>query len=340
MNFEKWEAIQYFTKMTHITRIVMVLALLTGTALAQTPCTIGDSPLYSNENFTDSVPWNATGAGWTSSGLCPAGGWQKTGGAPGSWFVLYNCLSDTAHPAILSTDSACLIGGNTWYGKLRYIALNTACLNTPLMAELVSAGTVVCSVEIEATQLDSWIEVNWSVSTPGDYICRIGFRTTGGAKYGIDGVSLPPWKLDVLSMIDPDTLPVGYVGMAYTCTLTSILGAPDDDYVWTVASPPGDMTLDSPSGVLTWTPQSSDMGNTVVLVTVKLGSNSETETITIPIEEQGTALRRHVVPPRRVFLRSSATHHAYSVSGRRVHLSGQVPNGAYFVRMQRALFVR
>ncbi len=59
--------------------------------------------LVVNGDFSNSVPSNGTGGGWTSSHIDYVGGWHSTGGNPGGMFILNDNGSAGSDPQIVQT---------------------------------------------------------------------------------------------------------------------------------------------------------------------------------------------------------------------------------------------
>lgn len=129
---------------------------------------------FTNGDFSQSVPVNGSGGGWTSSGLLAGfSGWQSTGGNPGGTFLLNN-VGDPATDPTISQTLCCLTPGHcytirgqrkvqAWFGQ-----------TAPSFAVLVD-GAPILTLPVPTIPADT----NWhdfSVSFTATNTCQtIGF---------------------------------------------------------------------------------------------------------------------------------------------------------------------
>ena len=146
-----------------------------------------------NGNFSQPVPANGTGGGWTSSGGIGFGysGWQASGGNPGGTFLLNN-VGDPATDPTVSQTICCLVPGQcytirgqrkvqAWYGQ-----------TAPSFAVLVD-GAPILTLSVPTNPADN----NWhdfSVSFTATNTCQtIGFAAEingTDVSYWIDNIRL------------------------------------------------------------------------------------------------------------------------------------------------------
>ena len=101
-------------------------------------------------------------------------------------------------------------------------------------------------------------------------------------------VRLPPANIPVRFTSTPDI--TAWVGIEYTYNLTS-LDEDGDIPIFSIVSAPSNVTLDSSTGKLHWTPTTSDIGNHTITVQVSDGRGSfDNQTFTITVKET-------IIPP-------------------------------------------